>query len=53
MADSTPPLQFVEGEADGYCDPATGVCLVPGAAVVSPATEAWSPEKASSTSPGE
>ncbi|MFJ9587993.1 hypothetical protein [Streptomyces acidicola] len=36
MAETTPetprPLQIIEGEADGYCDPVTGVCAVPGVA---------------------
>jgi len=35
MADTTPivasPLQFIQGEADGYCDPVTGLCMLPGA----------------------
>jgi hypothetical protein len=34
MADDTSPaepLQLVEVEADGYCDPETGVCVLPGA----------------------
>ncbi|GAX58799.1 hypothetical protein [Streptomyces olivochromogenes] len=35
MADPAPgtpePLQFLDGEADGLCDPSTGVCTVPGA----------------------
>ncbi|MFI9836260.1 hypothetical protein ACIHFD_04455 [Nonomuraea sp. NPDC051941] len=33
MADGTPtsavPLQLIEGDADGYCDPVTGVCVLP------------------------
>jgi hypothetical protein len=27
--DPSTPLQFVEAEADGYCDPETGVCILP------------------------
>ena len=53
MADNTSPLQFVEGEADGYCDPETGLCMVPGAAAASPTTEAESPDETGSTSQGE
>jgi len=32
MADApppVPPLLFLEGEADGFCDAETGVCAVP------------------------
>lgn len=45
MADNTPtaPLQFVESETDGYCDPVTGACAVPGAATATPTSEARSP----------
>jgi len=28
---TTAPLQFVERDSPGYCDPATGVCVWPGA----------------------
>ncbi|GAA2349158.1 hypothetical protein GCM10010376_83960 [Streptomyces violaceusniger] len=32
QAPGTPaPLRFLDGEAEGLCDPATGVCAVPGA----------------------
>jgi hypothetical protein len=41
QAHATPaPLQFLTGQAEGLCDPATGVCAVPSAT-------------APSTSPGE
>jgi hypothetical protein len=34
MAEATPtpetPLQLIDSDADGYCDPVTGVCAVPG-----------------------
>ncbi|MEO3753166.1 hypothetical protein [Streptomyces sp. B6B3] len=32
QAHATPvPLQFLTSQAEGLCDPATGVCAVPGA----------------------
>ncbi|MFE2943031.1 hypothetical protein ACFXKG_28830 [Streptomyces sp. NPDC059255] len=43
MAETTPgpvaPLQLIESEADGYCDPVTGVCAVPGTALHEPAAD--------------
>ena len=57
MADNTPatasPLQFVESEPDGYCDPVTGVCVWPGAATATPGSETRSPDESASTSPDE
>ncbi|MEU6611905.1 hypothetical protein ABZ922_44070 [Streptomyces shenzhenensis] len=42
MAERAPepvqPLQILQGEADGYCDPVTGVCAVPGVAPPEPTT---------------
>ncbi|MFI6733126.1 hypothetical protein ACIBI9_09360 [Nonomuraea sp. NPDC050451] len=44
MADDAPtpavPLQLIEGAPDGYCDPVTGVCVVPGAAEPEPTADA-------------
>lgn len=44
MADDTPtpavPLQFIGGDPDGYCDPVTGACAVPGAADPEPTADA-------------
>ncbi|MFJ9587951.1 hypothetical protein [Streptomyces acidicola] len=43
MAEMTPesvrPLQIIDDEVDGYCDPVTGVCAVPGAAKPEPTTD--------------
>ncbi|MEU1513863.1 hypothetical protein ABZ490_17160 [Streptomyces sp. NPDC005811] len=43
MAETTPepvaPLRFVQGEADGHCDPVSGVCAVPGAVPTGPADD--------------
>ncbi|MER7804571.1 hypothetical protein ABTX71_29990 [Streptomyces parvulus] len=33
---TTVPLVIMDGVADGYCDPGTGVCVLPGAATPSP-----------------
>ena len=30
-AEPAPSLRLVAGAADGYCDPVTGVCTLPGA----------------------
>ncbi|WP_281246881.1 hypothetical protein [Amycolatopsis saalfeldensis] len=30
MADDTGPLVIMGGEPDGYCDPDTGACILPG-----------------------
>jgi hypothetical protein len=48
MADTLPtavPLRLIESETDGYCDPVTGVCAVPGAASATPTCEAQSPDE--------
>jgi hypothetical protein len=41
MADTTPitapPLQLIQGQADGYCDPVTGLCVLPGTPTGAPA----------------
>jgi hypothetical protein len=54
MADDTPatavPLQFIESEADGYCDPVNGVCAWPGAATAAPASEDRSSHESRSAS---
>ncbi|MBF8185502.1 hypothetical protein ITP53_07060 [Nonomuraea sp. K274] len=43
MVDETPmpalPLQLIESDPDGYCDPVTGVCAVPGAAKPEPTAD--------------
>jgi hypothetical protein len=31
MADNPPAIQLIGSEPDGYCDPETGVCVLPGA----------------------
>ncbi|MFC3996112.1 hypothetical protein ACFOVU_09320 [Nocardiopsis sediminis] len=44
MAETVPepprPLLLVHGEADGYCDPATGLCAVPGTTDPEPIADA-------------
>ena len=32
LASTSAPLQILDSVADGYCDPVTGVCMLPGAA---------------------
>jgi hypothetical protein len=31
MADNPPAIQLIDSEPDGYCDPESGVCVLPGA----------------------
>ena len=31
MADNPPAIQLIDSEPDGYCDPESGVCVMPGA----------------------
>jgi len=39
MADPTRPLVIVTGDADGSCDPETGLCAMPKTAAVATETE--------------
>ena len=31
MADNPPAIQLIDSEPDGYCDPDSGICILPGA----------------------
>ena len=37
---ATEPPRMVEGEAAGYCDPVTGMCVLPEATTIAPASDA-------------
>lgn len=47
MADPTRPLVVVAGEADGICDPGTGLCAFP-----DPVTEPYTELEAVVSEPG-
>lgn len=44
-APSTEPLRIVESEVAGYCDPATGMCVWPGAPTIAPTSNGQSPDE--------
>jgi hypothetical protein len=48
MADTPPtlvPLQLIQSETAGYCDPVTGMCTAPQAASTAPPSEAQPPDE--------
>lgn len=57
MADTTTqqtagPLQLIESGAAGYCDPATGLCVLPAAVPELPGDPETTPEAAQSQAGG-
>jgi hypothetical protein len=48
---TAPPLQLIQGQADGYCDPVTGLCTLPGTSAVAPAPEEDPADELRSTGP--
>jgi len=46
MADNPPAIQLIGTDPDGYCDPETGMCILPGAPAAT-ASETTSAEDAS------